>query len=885
MRFAYVFIALIFLSACGISGTHTSGKLKKQAERKVGARDGNKMEDQHVLAADSEQILPPLYHATRTQLTNLIHTKLEVEFDWDKSWMHGKATLTLKPHFYASDSLFLDAKGMEIKKITLDGKDVFFSYNNEELRIKLDKIYSRTETYQVVIEYISKPDERKTASGKAIASDKGLYFINPKGEDANKMPQIWTQGETESNSVWFPTIDSPNMKSTQEIFITVDSKYTTLSNGKLISSKANKNGTRTDHWKQEIPHSVYLFMLGIGEFKVVTDTYTRKDGSVMEVNYYVEPAWEKYAGAIFGETPAMIRFFSDLTGVEYPWDKYNQIVVREFVSGAMENTSAVVFGDFVYKTQRELLDENDQAIIAHELFHHWFGNIVTAESWSNLALNEAFANYAQYLWDEHRYGVDEADYQAELEKDKYFESIEKGEPHDLIWYDYKDKDDMFDSHTYSKGGRILHMLRNYIGDEAFFAGMTNYLQTYQYKAAEFHQLRTSFEEVCGEDLNWFFNQWFLGKGTPELYIEQQVSSDKKEVILTINQEQDLSEFPLYRLPVKIAVFDSKGKHVFPIVIDKKLNTFHFPFEGELKTVVFDYQKALLANYHHIKPTNQYLEQYYLGKRYEDRMLALSYGLDTITPQAEQLILDALKDPFWEIRSAAILRLEKISPPSKEAVLSILQEIASKDSHSSNRINALDYLIAHATKSEAKNRIIKSIQSDSSYKVIRYALIVLSEIDPQKTFELVKEMEADPSSSMKVIIAEYYEYFGTGNEVAFFKNLFGRNQLTGQDILYGTKSLAGYFVNQSPEIQMQLIPYFRDTYYNGGVYGKMYLSYYVAFLIENIQSQLNQTKELLIANKKMKNEKMLVELSLMQTQQESILKQLESLAEAISKTEN
>lgn len=873
MRLMSLFVGLIFLTACGISEKNISKKDQISSSELIDYNGETSF-------FDTTQVLPNLYHATRTKLVNLLHTKLVVAFDWEKSWMLGQATLTLKPHFYESDSLFLDAKGMEIKSIKLNEKPLLYKYNGEELRIQLDRKYKRTESYQLVIDYIAKPDERKMGNGKAIAGDKGLYFINPKGENPNKMPQIWTQGETESNSVWFPTVDSPNMKSTQEIFITVDSKYTTLSNGKLISSKDNKNGTKTDHWKQEIPHSVYLFMMGIGEFKVVSDSYTRKDGSKMDVNYYVEPAWEQYASAIFGETPNMIRFFSDLTGIEYPWDKYNQIVVREFVSGAMENTGAVVFGDFVYKTSRELLDENDQATIAHELFHHWFGNIVTAESWSNLALNEAFANYSQYLWDEYRYGVDEADYQAEREKDKYFESIVQKKPHDLIWYDYSDKDDMFDSHTYSKGGRILHMLRNYLGDEAFFAGMKNYLQTYQYKSAEFHQLRTSFEEVCGEDLNWFFNQWFLGKGTPQLYITQTVSDKKKEVTLTVKQFQDLDEFPLYKLPVEVAVFDSKGKHIHKVVVDKRLNTFTVPYEGTLKTVIFDHQHALFASYYHEKPQEQYIEQFYVGKRYEDRKVGLSMGLDSITPQSEQLLLDALKDPFWEIRLWALEYLEQLSDDNMQRALPLVQEIVQKDTHSENRINALKFLTSRLTEVEIKDMVTKSVQTDSSYKVVRYGLVVLSELDPAKTKELVKEMEADPSSSMKVILAEFYEYFGTEEQLDFYKNLFDKNQLVGQDIIYGTKSLAGYFVGQRPEIKMQLIPYFRNIYYTGGVYGKMYLDYYVDQIIESINANLSETKELLEANKKNKNEMMINELKLVQTQQESILKQLLILKEEI-----
>ena len=252
---------------------------------------------------------------------------------------------------------------------------------------------------------------------------------------------------------------------------------------------------------------------------------------------------------------------------------------------------------------------------------------------------------------------------------------------------------------------------------------------------------------------------------------------------------------------------------------------------------------------------------------------------------EQLILDALKDSYWEIRLQALQNLDKLSEEHVKKAMSTIRDIASTDSNSNNRILALDYLTKNLSESEITDMIIKTIQSDSSYKVIRYALVVISDLDAVKAKELVKEMEADPSSSMKVIIGEYYEYFGTEENLTFFKNLFDKNQLIGQDIIYGTKSLAAYLVAQRPEVQMQLIPYFRSIYYKGGVYGQRYLSYYAGFVIETIESQLLETKALLDANKKNNNENMTSELKLIQIQQETILKQLKLLLEDIASEKN
>ena len=192
------------------------------------------------------------YRETATRINNLVHTKLDVKFDFDKSYMNGKAWITLKPHFYPTDSLTLDAKGMDIHKIaTVKGtnmKALKYNYDGWQLRIMLDKTYKGGEPYTIYIDYTSKPNEVEVKGSAAISDAKGLYFINPQGKEKNKPTQIWTQGETEANSVWFPTIDKPNQKTTEEIYMTVPDKYVTLSNGLLISKKKNTDGTRTDYW-------------------------------------------------------------------------------------------------------------------------------------------------------------------------------------------------------------------------------------------------------------------------------------------------------------------------------------------------------------------------------------------------------------------------------------------------------------------------------------------------------------------------------------------------------------------------------------------------------------------------------------------------------------
>lgn len=786
----------------------------------------------------------PVYRATETLLTDLVHTKLEVEFIWEQSQMKGIATITAKPHFYASNQLILDAKGMDINSVQLGGSDLTYTYEKDILTITLDKTYTHNDEYTVVIDYLAKPEDREEGGSAAITSDKGLYFINPTGEDEDKMPQIWTQGETESSSVWFPTIDQPNAKTTQEIFIKVDDKYTTLSNGKLISSKKVEDGMRVDHWKQELPHAPYLFMMGIGEFKVVEDSYTRPDGSKIAVNYYVEPEWEPYAKAIFGETPEMIRHFSELLGVEYPWDKYHQIVTRDYVSGAMENTGAVIFGDFVYRNDRELLDGNDQATIAHELFHHWFGDLVTCESWSNLPLNESFANYSQYLWDEHRYGLDEADYNAEIEANGYYQSAGIQGYHDLIWFDYEDKEQMFDGHSYNKGGRILHMLRNYLGDEAFFAGIHHYLEARKFQSAEFHHLRLSFEEVSGQDLNWFFNQWFLGSGHPNLVFMPWADEENDQLVIQAYQKQDLELAPIYKLPFEIAVFDDEGKHIHKVEMDALEEEFTIPFAGTLKGFIIDDQQMLLGDVKvEDKSTEMYRFQYYHGERYKARKAGLKKGFDT-SAEGQKLVLDALKDKFWHIRELALDKVSSLTGEHKTMAIATVKNMLELDPKSSVRSKAIQVLETMISEDEDTRKVLysRAVQNDKSYSVISEALAGLANIDPDQAMLEAKQLENERSSKMLFGICQLYAAHGSAANTDFFIATMNNPMLQGWDRLGALNATTIFVTGQDAEVAERALPIYESQKDKGGYYMQMFLPQNVKYLNENFTGKIVELRE-------------------------------------------
>ncbi|HMX40657.1 MAG TPA: M1 family metallopeptidase, partial [Saprospiraceae bacterium] len=537
-------------------GKPVLGEDDEEAPAEYNLMDGAEVRPQSAPMADTL----PRYQASHTFEHDLIHTKVELSFDWAKKRANGRATLTLRPWFYATDRVTLDAKNFDIKSVTFEGKTepLRYDYDNAQLTVHLGKTFTRTDEYKISITYTAKPDERENFGGSAaITGDKGLYFINADGADPNKPRQIWTQGETESNSYWMPTVDKPNERCTQEMYLTVEDKYKTLSNGLLISSKKNADGTRTDYWKMDRPHAPYLFMMAIGEYAVVKDKWRGID-----VDYYVEPKYEAYARDIFPYTPEMLEFFSNKLGYPYPWQKFSQVVVRDYVSGAMENTTAVIFGEFMQKNKRELLDNHwsNEGIVAHEMFHQWFGDLVTTESWSNLTLNEGFANYSEYLWAEYKHGRDEADAHEREQREGYIFSAADG-GHPLIHFGYDDREAMFDAHSYNKGGAVLHMLRQEVGDEAFFVALQRYLKKNEYSDVESHELRLAFEDVTGRDLNWFWNQWFFAAGHPNLEINYQWDEGSKQANVTIAQTQEaVNGVPyVFDLPLAVDIYEPSGK--------------------------------------------------------------------------------------------------------------------------------------------------------------------------------------------------------------------------------------------------------------------------------------------------------------------------------------
>jgi len=730
-----------------------------------------------------------IYRASNPRSNDLIHTKLEVDFDWTACRMNGRATLQLKPYFYPVSDLYLDARGMEIKKlevfeiasvkeekkvgnsIRIEVVDIWnrvtastYEYENDSIKIHLGRSFTSNDNYYVVIDYVAKPNELKKEGGSAaITDDKGLYFVNPTGENPYKMPQIWTQGETQASSVWFPTIDSPNERMTQEIFMTVDDRYTTLSNGVLVKSEKKENGKRIDHWKLDLPHAPYLAMMAVGEFKKVID----EPWEGKEVSYYVEKEYEAYAKEIFGETKEMIDFYSKKLGVPYAWPKYAQIVARDYVSGAMENTSATLHGDFmVYQTRREMVDGvRGTAVIAHELFHQWFGDLVTCESWSNLPLNESFATYGEYLWEEYKNGRDAADNHSWQSRQGYIHSDKEA---NLIRFDYKDKEDMFDAISYNKGGQILHMLRKAVGDDAFFASLKNYLETNKFKAVEVHNLRLAFEETTGKDLNWFFNQWFLNKGRPKLKVS--VAQNAAGVVeLFVEQTQDLKNAPLYTLPIDIDIYDGKKVKRTRIIVNEQKQRFLINNAVEIKLLNFDAERQLLADIEYVKDDETYVFQYKNAPLFGDRLEALK-GLEKAVSDSAIFNLFAYaaqNDKSPQLRMYAIGKLEKVDESRAAQLKTLLIKCFTSDNDTRTRAKSLEVLNNRFGKDLDVKVQNQDALKEQSYAICGQALQMLSKHDPILALQYAKQLEDESGKDVLFPIAALYATHGGEEQMPFF----------------------------------------------------------------------------------------------------------------------
>ncbi len=642
------------------------------------------------------------YQETAPTLWRLVHIDAKIHPVFKTQDLFGEATLTLVTHFYPMDSLILDARQFTIDTIEMiSPQNVGFKYDYDErhIKFKFNRTFKKNDTLVIKIKYKNNFSPVDT-SGRAVAGDRGFYFINPLGKDPLMPPHAWTQGETEWNSWWLPLIDKPNQHLTQHICITVDdTSFVTLSNGTLQWTQINPDGTRTDCWAQDKPHAAYLIFVAIGPYEKVIDT----SWNGKEVSYYLFPKYAPLAKRIFPHTREMLTYFSKLFRYPYPWDKYAQIGVYHFTAGAMENTTSVLFGAGAYKTETDLMESTIEHIVAHELVHHWFGNLVSCESWAHLTLNESFADYGEYLWYEYKYGRDSADVLREQALIGYIWNAKSGHTRPLVFFHYEQGDDMFDAHSYNKGGAILNYLRYLAGDSAFFASLSHYLKIREYGSAEVEHLRLAFEDVSGLDWRPFFMDWYYKEGHPVLEVDY--STTASSLIVKVKQRTVPEGIEPWELKLPIVIQTEKGKVYKNIVIPAEtLAIVSIPFQQHIVYAMLDPNYVLVGEIEHRMPEEwikAILSDYELpaiARRTIVKRTAFTKSAKYDSTTAMQLIRLALKDPFYKNRNDAIVHINRFVNENKEHkkfFYDTLRVIATEDMSYSVREQAVSYLPHHA----------------------------------------------------------------------------------------------------------------------------------------------------------------------------------------------
>jgi len=520
------------------------------------------------------------------------HLKAELTIDPKKREVRGTVTHTLTPlHPYLTRFGLDCGPDLKVSEVSLGSPPVACesSTEGEKLWITLPKPADPGDELELAISYAGSPRT-------------GLHFVIPDPAYPEQALAIWTQGQPEDNHHWLPCYDSPNDRLTSEMIVTVPRPLSVVSNGTQVSVRENSDGSRTFHWKQDQPHSTYLITLAISEFTRYQD---RVDD--LPVEYYVHRAIdEQTARRFLGKTPRMIRFLQERTGHPYPYPKYAQVCLPEF-EGGMENTSATSMTDAALTDEIQALEANFDGLVAHELAHQWFGDLVTCKNWAHLWLNEGFASYFDPLYTQYDRGNDEFRLQMNgllrnyLNNDQLYRRP-------IVEFRYDSPMRMFDGMSYAKGGCVLHMLRGLLGDEAWWKGINLYLSKHQFQVVETEDLRLAMEQAAGRQLKWFFDQWLSKAGHPELKVRWHYEAEDQTVRVRVEQTQTVDQqTPLFRLPTSLCLLDSPANsRTIPIVVDAATHEFVIPSDKRPQSVLIDPEGWLIKELDFEKPDEENL---------------------------------------------------------------------------------------------------------------------------------------------------------------------------------------------------------------------------------------------------------------------------------------
>ena len=592
--------------------------------------------------------------AERVRTFDVRHLKLELTIDTKKSAISGTVTQTIVPFHPGFETVTLDCGAdLKVSKVTAGAATCKFEQKENELKITLDHAYATDDTITLAVTYAGTPDV-------------GIHFVKPDADHPDRKVSVWTQGEPEEAHFWLPCYDYPNERFTAELIVTVDKPLSVVANGVLASTHDNPDGTATFDWKMDQQLPAYLLSVTAADFAVYHD----KVGD-LPVDYYVlKEVDEATARRAMGKTPKMIQFFNDKIGTPYAFAKYAQVCLPEF-GGGMEHSSATTMTDTILTDPIAHAERDADSIVAHELAHQWFGDLLTCRDWSNLWLNEGFASYFDPLFTEFDRGPDAFALAMEADKKGYLNS-DRDYRRPIVEAKYNDPNQMFDGVTYAKGACVLHMLRGLVGDDAWWRGIKLYVARNKDHVVETADFRKAMEEASGQDLNWFFDQWVFHGGHPELTVTWKYEDADKTLRLKVEQTQPVdATTPLFRLPTTLEFGDESGVRSVPIVIDARSQEFIIPTPNRPKMVQIDPQSWLIKVLTFEKPTEELIYQLehatnVLGRVEAARSLATSHKDEKPVAEAMSRAWSREKQP--EVRTAMVQQLARVGEPARASLL-------------------------------------------------------------------------------------------------------------------------------------------------------------------------------------------------------------------------
>ena len=560
------------------------------------------------------------------------HLTLKLDFEPEKQKILGEVDLKFD---YKSevDSIYLNGIRMNYERVKLNGKKAKYHYDTKGIWIS-SSLAKLGESNTISIEYSCNPR-------------KGIYFIGWDDETGTSAKQIWTQGQGIDHRHWIPHRDDQTDKLITELIVRFDKDFEVVSNGKLLEKEASKKETQW-HYKMPDKHSSYLIMLAVGEYDK-TDTQS-KTGIPLTQYYY--PNREDDYRYYYKHNEEIFNFFESEIGIPYPWESYAQVPVKNFRHGAMENTTATIFGDFFMVDSIAFNDRNYTYVNAHELAHQWFGNLVTASGSEHHWLHEGFATYYQWLSEKNLYGQSFFDWMRYKEAQLVFQASST----DSVPLGNKNAGS---SRFYQKGAWVLYMLHHNLGDELYKRVIKHYLKTNAYGIVDLETLDKSIKEISGAGASDFFRRWVIQAGEPKLKVSGAYKNDTLFFEVNPLNSMTKNNFKDYSLPVNIYFEDgSEGSSFIPIEAESYINTQTFAQGKKVKYWLVNPNMDILAEIEYSTPYSTAKQQYKNAPALLDKYFAIKSIREVEIEQKESFLTEILEDEmaFYPLRAEALTQL-------------------------------------------------------------------------------------------------------------------------------------------------------------------------------------------------------------------------------------